>query len=303
MSASKARVLLLIASSAFAFAACHSEMGAGGVPDGASGVESDAAGAADANLPADAWEGQRDSPTLRRDSALAVDSPALVSFTSCTQPGVYFCDDFESGAINPTYGQRHNGASKVTVDSVRAHGGKFSLHTIFSHDEAGIDVRPKFPAGPTKFFMRAYVYFTLPTNIYDIEMFWVFGTLPNVKDQIMVNVSSVDIPWGEPGGTRHAELNYVPNGDGLVVNDKIGLVPDSWSCWEWQVDGDKNEWRVWVDGVQQIEVLYAFYLKRFPVPNVDSMFIGLIGHTDEPAAMEYWFDDVVVSSERIGCPR
>jgi hypothetical protein len=90
---------------------------------------------------------------------------------------------------------------------------------------------------------------------------------------------------------------------------KKGEVPfDTWSCWESQVDAEFNEWRFWIDGVEHASIsgpkgtpsgTSTNQTQSWPVPVVTSMHIGV--NDSEEILLEAWFDNIVLSTVRVGC--
>jgi len=91
-----------------------------------------------------------------------------------------------------------------------------------------------------------------------------------------------------------------------------------WLCWEWEFDGTADEAHLWVDGQPMSEIdavksgkqcqgpgfmgrpMTATYRWESPVV-FDKLIIGWEQYQDTPA-QEAWIDDVVVGTERVGCP-
>ena len=114
------------------------------------------------------------------------------------------------------------------------------------------------------------------------------------------------------------------NGDAAADSDCAVAAPAQtiatrkWVCWEWLYDGTADSAFLWLDGQPQTEIdavgsgkqcqgpgfngrpMMANY--RWEAPRVwDKVIIGYEQYQDMPA-QEVWIDDVVIGSERVGCP-
>jgi hypothetical protein len=115
---------------------------------------------------------------------------------------------------------------------------------------------------------------------------------------------------------------FPPRGGGAEPNDPPTTVDCSqraasavlplnkWVCWEWKFDATNNETQLWVDS-QPINDLDVKERGSACVNNTDSIWqgpvlfnkliLGFDQYQDAPA-QEFWFDDLVISTARVGCP-
>lgn len=91
-----------------------------------------------------------------------------------------------------------------------------------------------------------------------------------------------------------------------------------WVCWEWEFDGIKDAAHLWLDGQAMTEVDAVGSGKQCQGPGFngkpmsasygwespqvfDKLIVGWEQYQDMPA-QELWIDDLVVGSQRVGCP-
>ena len=88
------------------------------------------------------------------------------------------------------------------------------------------------------------------------------------------------------------------------------LAAKTWVCWEWKFDATNNETHLWLDGQPQTDVDVVGHGTACvgganPVWQGPTAFTKLIvgweQYQDAPA-QEAWIDDLVIATERVGCP-
>jgi len=111
-----------------------------------------------------------------------------------------------------------------------------------------------------------------------------------------------------------------PEADCAVAAPTQTITPRRWVCWEWLFDGtaDAASSFLWLDGQAMTEVDAVGFGKqcqgpgfngkpmmanyRWESPRVfDKVIIGYEQYQDMPA-QEVWIDDLVISTEKVGCP-
>jgi hypothetical protein len=103
---------------------------------------------------------------------------------------------------------------------------------------------------------------------------------------------------------------WAPGSDGASAGDwtdwersTVMTVEGAWECVEWQINGANggNDMLLWVDGVQVTPLDRG----NFRLPVVNRLWLGWVvfqeGANRQPTAFDVRLDDIVLSTERVGC--
>jgi hypothetical protein len=203
----------------------------------------------------------------------------------------------------------------IAVDSTRALGGKSALHVkspMVAYSDAEVSLgKPVFPTAGNSFFVRAFVYYAPPAASDNVYLFRLDGTLPSTTTNVNGQLGAEGYPYDQPTAANFKHLSTliyhsdIASADHVSYRNPMGqeLPYGRWACWEWQVDGSKNEWRLWIDEVEQFVLTWDGKAgSAWVVPSATTLSIGIRHPHDETAAgVEVWFDDLAVASKRIGC--
>ena len=98
--------------------------------------------------------------------------------------------------------------------------------------------------------------------------------------------------FGEDGGF----LEYTTLGDSNAAHATgVQIPPATWTCIEILFDHVKPEIDVWIDGAEIADMHHTNY----PLDNYDNVRFGFEKYAGP--ALEVWYDDIAVGTERIGC--
>jgi hypothetical protein len=295
--------------------------------------------AASACAPADATRDERapspeappsaDGPGGAADTAaLGPDAPSEVSPADASSESApagcagLFCEDFESGALDPakwavTSGVNHvdDAAPPSVIASDRAAHGKYAAHFHgkgnVSNDDAFIVTKSLPPALLTHHFGRLYFYVaTKPTSGHTQ---WILGgsagmsATPKLRD---FEVATINGGWqlgfDQLGMSPAGEEVFYPTGQVTVAK---------WTCLEWEFDDQPDSDTAWVDGrglgtLDDQHINYpAGHVPGTPI--FDGKSTGLVGgfttysfgfYDWHPNAdFDLYFDDIVLDTQRVGC--
>jgi len=228
-----------------------------------------------------------------------------------------FCDDFESeqagGQPDPTMWKALYGRWP-TVDTTRAARGSKSLHFKFGVDEPAHIAEGKgiFPMPNNTFYGRMFVWFAelpeTPANAH-----WSIVAARGPDGEVRVD--------GQPGDDKSNRLGFGAvgangwdwhtGGDDAEAPARKGR----WTCIEWQLKGDTNETRMWIDGKAQpsLSLTSTKYHdqgtvdgREWKFPTFDSVVIGTWIYPisgASPASIDLWIDEVAFDDQQIGCER
>jgi hypothetical protein len=232
----------------------------------------------------------------------------------CRTGGTDLCEDFESGALDPKiWGMHTSGGASLLVDKAHAHTGIYALHVKVvagQQSTAQITDAVTFPAKDNTFYTRAWVYFSpdLPAdNMGGFHMAYLLATGNNDLGFVEAGLGSAGdkqyLGYSEYYGAGPGVHAHGPTFTEFGPDSPTRIVPNKWICLELMQGGDATTStttrRVWVDDKELPEQKNS-YAGRKP-PAFDLMSIGVLQYHPTPLLADVWFDDVRVSSTRIGC--
>ncbi len=268
----------------------------------------------DANPPAtDARAGGDSGAGSGREAGMSSgDAPAFNPMPCSKMAGSILCDDFENG-MNPAYRSSVSSGS-IVVDETRARGGKKSLHAR-AQAAAGTNAMisigsPAPPAADSSYFVRTFMYYAAPPLVENVHMLRVDGTIPGSNARVRVSIGGTADPKGMPSAPGFKVQPSAIYSSDIPTADHKGfrnlasspLSFDRWVCWEFQVDGAKGEWRLWLDGVEEFTIKWNKDPNAaWRVPQISQLSLGISHAHLEQAPIEIWFDDLVIGTQRVGC--
>ncbi len=228
--------------------------------------------------------------------------------------GALYCDDFESG-LNPVLKPRMSNGGLVVVDQTRAHSGKSALHVnsqvVAYADGEVILGKTVFPTPNNSFFLRAFVYYTPPAPPDNVYLFRLRGVLPNTTTYVEGQIGVIGNPYGKLTAPNFKNLSHTIYHSAIKSADHVSYQTPTapevtygrWVCWEWEVDGVNNSWRLWVDGVEHFTRTWdGKDGTPWVVPTASALSIGVKhDHDEKPSGVEVWYDDLVIATKRVGC--
>jgi hypothetical protein len=204
--------------------------------------------------------------------------------------GTLFCDNFPSTTLNAAWTvEQMNGTVAVSGDC--KYRGDYALHAHLSALGANV-------AGRADVFESASGE-PLPGNQFVRVMVRVNSPVPAMPIRL------VELRQPSPGTN---EVRLVYSAGQLSVSAVSGDVPsataafplDQWVCVEWQLEeGTPGTARVWLNGESSPAIEGAL-----GASDLKSVVLGAVtsDHAAAVDATDAWFDEVVVSANRAGCP-
>ncbi len=204
--------------------------------------------------------------------------------------GVLFCDDFPSTTLASAWTvDQMNGT--VAPEGECTYRGSDALHSHLNSLSANVPGRADVLESvsgeplPGNQFVRAMVRLNAPVPAMPVRLLEVHQQSPGTNVVRLLYSS---------GQLSVAALS------GAVPAGSVAFPVDRWVCVEWQLqEGAPGSTRVWLDGASAAAIegqLGASDLKSLAVGAQSS------DHALEVGATDAWFDDVVVSATRAGCP-
>ncbi|ATB50253.1 hypothetical protein [Corallococcus macrosporus] len=226
-----------------------------------------------------------------------------------TEPGTcpantLLCELFDSGNDTNGWTPSSENAS-IQVDSTRTRNGPGALHVVTEdgHDErqrpgtAIAQWQKRIPAFETQLFVRAHVYLrSLPGAFGQMGTFFVLSNFDadfgGFELQVMQDSGFALDDWSFREGQG---WNRQPE------PIQLGMDAGRWVCLEWEVRRDSTSsthgnTRVYVDGA----LAHDFTNIGMRAFNNFSVGYGFV-HPLGASGSETWIDNVVVSTQRVGC--
>lgn len=254
------------------------------------------------------------APSSTAPSSVASSTPSSVA-SSVNGAGVLFSDNFESGAVNtqpagwqnfigwvPNNSNTITGNEFALIDNTKAYNGGKSIH--FKAGGAPAQIVRALPAGTQRLYTRAYVNLSKPMGaIAGDNHEHIFGTRRNIND------ASQEIRVGQIKGVLG--VNQVESDNISPKMDKwyggLQLAANTWYCVEaaYLADQAYDTFHMWVNGnlVHTVDSADDWNNGALAANWMDDRlnFVHFGFHSFSSRTMDVWMDDIVVSTQPIGC--
>jgi hypothetical protein len=228
----------------------------------------------------------------------------------CRTPGLLFCEDFEAQPVGPANSpawSNHTSSpnSTLRIEDATAHArGNRSLHVHTDQNNFAYIQVDNFSAPSNSSFGRAWVWVdAFPTA--PAYAHWTMvetggtpanlGVLRPIGGQYDPQGQAADWGIGSDGG---------PTGDWCDWHPQAPCRARQWLCLEWELRDSDHSLRMWIDGVAHPELTTGpSRHANLTFPTFNRVWFGWWLYQANPAPDQYdlWFDDIVLSTTRVGC--
>ncbi len=228
--------------------------------------------------------------------------------------GAFLCEGFETQTAGAAPGAPWmldtRGGGKITVDTTKPFSGQKSVHVTgvmngFQGDRANI-------ATPMAIDSKTvWVRFMMYTASYPASS--------GVHTRLMRLGTAAGAALGSPesgysfatyNGTAIEKVNTVLQRSAATkLNDSANK--NRWICWEFEIDKTGGIGKVvphiWLD-TKELSLSAAggashgMTSPSWDPINIEVFIMGLEGYQPDPVPADYWIDDVIINSQRVGCP-
>jgi hypothetical protein len=217
----------------------------------------------------------------------------------------FFCEDFEGfnvGAVQANADFTPTG--NVTIDSAVARGNR-SLHIQTQGNGRSVISLAGFAPPNNSFFARMYVQATA------------FPTAPDYAHFTLVEATGAGAGMIRPIGGQYipgmgtlwgAGSDGGPTGDWTNWRPTAPVEAGRFLCIEWEMNSADNNINVWIDSVPKTELSVSTTSHGgsgvdFVFPRFNNLTIGwqLYQGGSTPNQFSLWYDDIVLSTRRVGC--
>jgi hypothetical protein len=228
--------------------------------------------------------------------------------------GGLWCEDFESGKIDPAKWDTQTMGGTVMLQSARSAHGKYAAQfhgqagTSVSNDYAFLIAHQAPAALSTHHFGRLYFFVTPKPTSGHTGM--VFAGTTGFPKPAYLEVANINGGWQ----LGYVKLNGPPNGEEVAYPP--GQVPvETWSCLEWEFNDQPDEATLWIDGKELGKLndqTIGYPPGHVPgSPIFDGKSSGLVGGFSDfgvgfydwhpKNAFDLFYDDIVIDTARVGC--
>ncbi|MEO6954785.1 MAG: hypothetical protein ABI321_23495, partial [Polyangia bacterium] len=183
----------------------------------------------------------------------------------------------------------------ITLDDTHVHSGSQAAYVRVDQptmNEGGAYVGLQLPISPlpTNLYVRAFFY--RPAGDTQMELFFIKKSLMSDR--------STDGLYADASKGNSSVVDVIDGNPASMKNSSVTLKEDAWSCVQWSIVGigspDAVEVTLAIDGVVGIVVPASSGY------STDSAFsIGQVVVAGDVAPVEFWVDDLELSSMPIGC--
>jgi hypothetical protein len=223
-----------------------------------------------------------------------VTPPPLDVGSNCTLAGAFFCENFDAAPLGALQGNLNGLQPERSVNIIDEPGRGRVLQAL---------------AGPT-YDNKSGVFLDLaaPNTSHFGRAFIRVAQFPSAGSDHWVVVEATSSAGGDqvrPVGGQFSR--WAPGADGPSAGDwtdwqqsSAETVGGAWECVEWQIDtaNGGNDTLLWVNDVE----VRPLERGNFRIPAIDQLWFGWVVYQNtEPLMYDVRFDDIVLSSGRVGC--
>jgi hypothetical protein len=230
------------------------------------------------------------------------------------------CEDFErygpgAAGLAPAWTTDVVGGT-LEIDTTRPFSGGKGLHVTAPPNTSSLlqiikQGAPLFPVPGNTFYGRMMMWLTqMPTGGVHFNTVQANGLMPG-SAQIAKYAYGAMYARLMAGYTVRATETALPTID-CGKSGPTGYPEKSWVCAEWKFDGPNNEMHYWLNGQAQTGVDVVKVGGGctgtqptggvWQAPVFNKLMLGWYAQPFN-APIELWLDDVVIGTERIGCPK
>jgi hypothetical protein len=221
-----------------------------------------------------------------------------------------FCEDFESGALDPATWSTKTSRASVMVDGTRAARGTRALHvriTDYASDVgnlAQIVMKRTFPVAGKHLYVRAFIYLGPEMPDRHFSVIPADGIEPLAGGGFLGYVVNL-VPYPTRPG-RPLLFRYLWNHGTAEPAEKYGTdaAPvGRWQCWEWEIRGATNELAFALDD-KPLPSFTVTSAMGWTAPQNARFSFGWRSHHPEPNhpnGFEIWIDELAIADQKIGC--
>lgn len=194
----------------------------------------------------------------------------------------FFCDDFEQGTLGSAPGGMWDPGSQGVLTADHAHSG---AHAVRLDEGFNFQMLPLTQA-PDVLFARVMMWSEFAGTTQD-SRYSIMSTETTSGDQAAVDSNG-----------HLLVIHHYPNGE-AGIDSSLSVPTGQWTCVETSFDRTTRTFRSWVDGVEASELTAPVSTETIADPWSLFQLSGVVYHG---GTTTQYYDDVALSTERIGCP-
>jgi hypothetical protein len=242
-------------------------------------------------------------------SAVLLGGPSL----PCT---FAFCEGFESYAegTHPHDARWVSavGGQQTIVDSMKPARGARALHIKFEQNPQQshwLRTNEPFPKLARKHFGRIFVWIEqLPDQLIEYRH-WVTVQMEPLGNNPVLRVLGGETPPDIGANSNNilkqnsAMFDLITPDEDRRREDTVNIVAKTWFCFEWSLDVDANQYRMWLDGKPMTGANWDHSNPAYTFAPIDHLWLGWTDWHNDSANWEVYLDEVALDENRIGCDK
>ena len=203
-------------------------------------------------------------------------------------------------------------SNQIVVDALKPARGAHSLHITFEKNPPQthwLRTNEPFPKLARKHFGRIFVWINqLPDQKIEYRH-WV-----TVQMEPKGNGPVLRVLGGETPPNIGANANDITKQNSAMFDlitpdedrrreDTVNIGAKTWFCFEWSLDVDANQYRMWLDGKAMTGANWDHSNPAYTFAAIDHLWLGWTDWHNDSANWEVFLDEVALDDERIGCDK
>jgi hypothetical protein len=227
-----------------------------------------------------------------------------------------FCENFEGYAegTHPHDARWVNavGGAQTIVDSLKPARGSRALHIKFEQNPQQshwLRTNEPFPKLARQHFGRIFVWIEqLPDQKIEYRH-WVTVQMEPLGNNPVLRVLGGETPPDIGANANNilkqnsAMFDLITPDEDRRREDTVNIVPKTWFCFEWSLDVDANQYRMWLDGKPMSGANWDHSNPAYTFAPIDHLWLGWTDWHNDSANWEVYLDEIALDSKRIGCDK
>jgi hypothetical protein len=227
-----------------------------------------------------------------------------------------FCENFE-GYADGTHPKdarwvETQGSNQVVVDSLKPARGAHALHIKFEQNPQQthwMRTNEPFPKLSKQHFGRIFVWINqLPDQKIEYRH-WVTVQMQPQGNGPVLRVLGGETPpdigarANDITKQNSAMFDLITPGEDRRREDNVNIGAKTWFCFEWSLDVDANQYRMWLDGKPMPGANWDHSNAAYTFQPISTLWLGWTDWHNDQANWEVFLDEVVLDETRIGCDK
>ena len=227
-----------------------------------------------------------------------------------------FCESFEGYAVGTHPHDARwvdaQGGNQIVVDALKPARGSNALHIKFEQNPQQthwLRTNEPFPKLAKKHFGRIFVWIAqLPDQKIEYRH-WVTIQMQPQGNGPVLRVLGGETPPDIGANANNilkqnsAMFDLITPGEDRRRQDSVNIGAKTWFCFEWSLDVDANQYRMWLDGAPMSGANWDHSNPAYTFAPINYLWLGWTDWHNDQANWEVFLDEVALDEQRIGCDK